>query len=154
MKLEHLGQQIAGYRWRAGLTIAQLAEYAGIAESALVELECGLLDVDVITLNEICFALGITCEDLIDDSAGATLAESVHTYPMSSLDLSTLPRKPKSLSETQQALDWYRLKRQQYEWVRQKRSRFVQRMRERRLQIAAERSRGQQATGTSATHTG
>jgi transcriptional regulator with XRE-family HTH domain len=139
MKLEHLGQQIATYRWTAGLTIAQLAEQSGIAESALLEVERGELDVDVITLNEICCALGVTCERLIDDSAGAALAETVELASPTSLDLSELPPTPKSLSEAQEALNWYRLKRQQYEWVRQKRSHFLQRMRHRRLQIAAER---------------
>jgi transcriptional regulator with XRE-family HTH domain len=139
MKLEHLGQKIATYRWYAGLTPAQLAETAGIAESVMLELESGVLDVDVITLNEVCFALGITCEQLIDDSAGAALAATVDLGPFS-LDLSELPPKPNSLTECQQALDWYRLKRQQYDWVRAKRARFLQRMRERRLEIAAQRS--------------
>lgn len=62
-----LGQRIAQFRKAQGLTQTQLAETLGISQQTLAHYEVGRLRVALVLLPALTQALGVTCEDLLNE---------------------------------------------------------------------------------------
>jgi transcriptional regulator with XRE-family HTH domain len=64
--LAAVGEQVLTYRETAGLSVAGLAEMAGLSAHELDEFEHGWLDLPLTTLQAIADGLGTTVADLSD----------------------------------------------------------------------------------------
>ncbi len=75
-----VGNNLLGFRKRAGLTQAELAEAAGVADRTYADIERGSVIMRVSTLLRICGALHITPNDILtrpDSGAGRLDPESL-----------------------------------------------------------------------------
>jgi transcriptional regulator with XRE-family HTH domain len=64
--LAAVGEQVLTYRETAGLSVAGLAEMAGLSAPELEQFEHGWLDLPLTTLQAIADGLGTTVADLLD----------------------------------------------------------------------------------------
>lgn len=69
---EALGQRMAEFRKAQGLTQTQLAEMLGISQQTVAHYEVGRLRVAVAMLPALTQALGVTCEDLLNEPPAPT----------------------------------------------------------------------------------
>jgi XRE family aerobic/anaerobic benzoate catabolism transcriptional regulator len=78
--LEQLGDRVRTARGRRGLSRKLLAEYAGVSERYLAQLEAGQGNISIILLRNIAAALDLGLEDLVceDEAANAEIGDIVH----------------------------------------------------------------------------
>lgn len=78
--LEQLGERVRTARGRRGLSRKLLAEYAGVSERYLAQLEAGQGNISIILLRNIAGALNLALEDLVceDEAANAEIGVILH----------------------------------------------------------------------------
>jgi XRE family aerobic/anaerobic benzoate catabolism transcriptional regulator len=78
--LESLGDRVRTARGRRGLSRKLLAEYAGVSERYLAQLEVGQGNISIILLRNIAAALDLALEDLVceDESTNAEIGVILH----------------------------------------------------------------------------
>jgi transcriptional regulator with XRE-family HTH domain len=89
-----LGQRIAQARKAQGLTQTQLAEVLGVSQQTLAHYEVGRLRVAVALLPALTRALGVTCDDLLDEppARGKTRRGPTSTLQRQIEQVGQLPR--------------------------------------------------------------
>lgn len=114
-----LGRQIAELRWLFGISTSTLSRETGISESMLCSIESGSCDTDVIELDQICSALKISLQDLIE-LAEFRQVEAAGSEPQPELDLSERP--PLScLADYRISSRWYKARKELSDWMYKKR---------------------------------
>ncbi|MEO9484205.1 MAG: hypothetical protein ABJG47_12190 [Ekhidna sp.] len=63
--LKRIGIQVKKIRTLRHLTVNQLSEMSAVDEGLIVQLECGELDCDLVTLFHIADTLGVKVKDLM-----------------------------------------------------------------------------------------
>ena len=70
-----VGERIARFREKKGITVNKLANLSGLSQSHLRDIELGNKTPSVETLYQICEALGITLKDFFDDGSESLLSD-------------------------------------------------------------------------------
>ncbi|MDO4289268.1 MAG: XRE family transcriptional regulator [Eubacterium sp.] len=84
-----IGEKIKNYRKENRLTLKQLEEASGISAGYISKIERGTVNPSVKNIQKLCFALGITANELmIDDTEVKTLSDSHagHSYVLRKSD--------------------------------------------------------------------
>ena len=74
-----VGRKIIQFREAKGISTTELAHRAGIAQSALRDIELGIKNPRISTVKKICSALGISLSDFFaDESMGSILEDPLY----------------------------------------------------------------------------
>lgn len=135
-----VGRTIAELRWARGMPPMEFCGKAGITEQLLLEIEVGSIDVDLLTLNNICSVLGISLNELFS-LPQCSQAETGLKLNGADLNLTSTPPKPTTLEEYRLAGDWYSLRKRQFDWIARQQHAKQERLRASLMQLRNVRNR-------------
>lgn len=134
-----LGMKLAELRWAKHSTVQQASAAVGMTASTLDSIETGNIDIDLVTLNDVCCQYGITLADLL----GSLKSERNLTDEWVECSIP----KPHTLDEYRKSRNFYELRLARTLWnlkkislSRKRRIEMIDGLRTRRGQLAENRA--------------